>query len=336
MSRFRGKALSLNTGWTFLMKRGTSVLSVLNMSNVVGGSAAVAFGGGGPSGVPPEKPSRKYKKGDRTRRLWSHREEEILAATLVELVALGWKSDNGFRTGYLQKAGVDPKAKFIRHKSWPLWETWKIIFGKDRAIGGCAENISVAAARLRVSGGGGSQCDESDSHPPFVLVPFTDPEAPEEENIADHIISGTSYKQPVNAKSGGEKLLSSKIGYDFDLRHARQALFQKLGEVDGLTIAQKYRLCNILGDKPQRLEVFIGMPPPDRLGSFCMWLLWFRRVSVEQEWVMYVRIMSFPFKPCLDVSTFHNVVEVRPRLISGGPFRRIDVVFLDKKFATHA
>ena len=54
-------------------------------------------------GVVPQKRTRKYKKGDRTRRLWSHREEEILAANLVELVAQGWKSDNGFRTGYLRR-----------------------------------------------------------------------------------------------------------------------------------------------------------------------------------------------------------------------------------------
>ncbi|KAG6433344.1 hypothetical protein SASPL_104954 [Salvia splendens] len=30
-------------------------------------------------------------------------EEDILTATLLELTATGWKSDNGFRAGYLSK-----------------------------------------------------------------------------------------------------------------------------------------------------------------------------------------------------------------------------------------
>ena len=50
-----------------------------------------------------DAPPRKFRKGDRTRRIWSVREEEILAASMLELLARGWKSDNGFRTGYLGK-----------------------------------------------------------------------------------------------------------------------------------------------------------------------------------------------------------------------------------------
>lgn len=41
--------------------------------------------------------------------------------------------------------------------------------------------------------------------------------------------------------------LSAKICYDFDLGQTRQAVFDKLGDVDGLTIAQKYRLCKYIG-----------------------------------------------------------------------------------------
>lgn len=48
-------------------------------------------------------PRQKFRKGDRTRRMWTPREEEILAETLLELVARGWKADNGFRAGYLTK-----------------------------------------------------------------------------------------------------------------------------------------------------------------------------------------------------------------------------------------
>ena len=53
---------------------------------------------------------------------------------------------------------------------------------------------------------------------------------------------------------------------------ARQEVFDKLGTVDGLTLSQRYDLCDILSDKPQRLEVFIGMPANARLGYLLRFL----------------------------------------------------------------
>ncbi|KAG6392321.1 hypothetical protein SASPL_146538 [Salvia splendens] len=41
---------------------------------------------------------------DKSRRVWTQREEEILMTTMKELAASGWKSDNGFRAGYLTRA----------------------------------------------------------------------------------------------------------------------------------------------------------------------------------------------------------------------------------------
>ena len=35
------------------------------------------------------------------RRIWTDREEDVLLTTLKELVVQGWKSDHGFRAGYL-------------------------------------------------------------------------------------------------------------------------------------------------------------------------------------------------------------------------------------------
>ncbi|KAG6408279.1 hypothetical protein SASPL_131284 [Salvia splendens] len=62
------------------------------------------------------------------------------------------------------------------------------------------------------------------------------------------------------------EMISSMIGYEFDMGKARQEVYDKLGTVDGLTIGQRYNLCDILSDKPQRLEVFMGMPTTARLG----------------------------------------------------------------------
>ena len=56
-------------------------------------------------------PNRNAKS-DRSRRIWSVREEEILMATLKELTANGWKADNGFRTGYLVRGKEAIKSEF--------------------------------------------------------------------------------------------------------------------------------------------------------------------------------------------------------------------------------
>ncbi|XP_073120029.1 uncharacterized protein [Henckelia pumila] len=41
------------------------------------------------------------KKPEKTRRSWSEREEEVLIHALKDVISKGWKSDNGFRSGYL-------------------------------------------------------------------------------------------------------------------------------------------------------------------------------------------------------------------------------------------
>lgn len=43
------------------------------------------------------------KKTERNRRSWTDKEEETLILALKELVANGWKSDNGFRANYVNR-----------------------------------------------------------------------------------------------------------------------------------------------------------------------------------------------------------------------------------------
>ncbi|KAL8508638.1 hypothetical protein ACS0TY_019038 [Phlomoides rotata] len=43
------------------------------------------------------------KTGSTSRRVWTTREEHVLLSALKDLVNKGWKTDNGFRTGYLHK-----------------------------------------------------------------------------------------------------------------------------------------------------------------------------------------------------------------------------------------
>ncbi|XP_073119891.1 uncharacterized protein [Henckelia pumila] len=45
--------------------------------------------------------SSRRKKSDKSRRVWTTREEEVLVQALKDAVANGWKSENGFKCGYL-------------------------------------------------------------------------------------------------------------------------------------------------------------------------------------------------------------------------------------------
>ncbi|KAG6417991.1 hypothetical protein SASPL_120188 [Salvia splendens] len=58
--------------------------------------------------------TNKNVKSDRSRHIWSVREEDILMATLKELAANSWKSDNGFRSGYLVRAREAIKREFLK------------------------------------------------------------------------------------------------------------------------------------------------------------------------------------------------------------------------------
>ncbi|KAG6415957.1 hypothetical protein SASPL_123378 [Salvia splendens] len=326
------------------------------MSTSIGAGVTIRGGTSEDNNVSGRK---KFRKGDRSRRIWIAREEEILAASLVELVARGWKSDNGFRSGYLTKiedniraefpksdikgqphivskitawkknytslrgilsrSGVgfnadgdykidinddqweqvmhaDKNAKGMRNKSWPFWEDWKSIFGKDRATGVGGEDIEVAAATLQTNRASGSQCNENNYLPTFEdFLPNQSPnevEGMENQHSSsahtEHLVSNTkSHTQKRKAPATDDALMdflgnlhaqtnarldviASRIGYEFDIGKARQEVFDKLCDVDGLTLAQRYKLCSILADKPQRMEVFMGMKEHAKLGYLLM------------------------------------------------------------------
>ncbi|XP_042022975.1 uncharacterized protein LOC121770287 [Salvia splendens] len=295
--------------------------------------------------------------GDRTRRTWSYREEEILVVARKDLVVTGWKADNGFRTGYLgrlvealkkhypntdikapphinskltswkrcynslrgilSRSGVgfnlhddykidcdddqwsqivkqDPHARYMRDKSWPFWDHWQVIFGKDRAAGGSATGLMDVVNGLYTqdtglgsSDGGGishsvGSTDVPTSHPPSQTN--TPPDAPVESSgntnrekaartgggkkrKADHSIDGLvdMLGKMNDATNARLESLSLRIGYEFDLSNARKEVFAELGRLPGLTREQKFDAGEIILEKVERLDFFLGMPDDDRI-----------------------------------------------------------------------
>ncbi|KAL1562982.1 hypothetical protein AAHA92_05494 [Salvia divinorum] len=75
-----------------------------------------------------ERVGRKPKT-DRTRRSWSIQEEE--GDHKIDCDNDQWE----------QIVKVDNNARYMRFKSWPMFDEWKDIFGKDRATGSAGQDL---------------------------------------------------------------------------------------------------------------------------------------------------------------------------------------------------
>ncbi|KAG6394577.1 hypothetical protein SASPL_145166 [Salvia splendens] len=243
------------------------------------------------------------RKGDRTRRSWTDREEVTLVIALKDIVARGWKSDNGFRGGYLTKledamrsrsgVGFNNKGDYKIDCNDDQWD--QIV--KERASGTVAADYMDSVNNLHSL----EQMQESfgtigeqvipDEQPSMNDQPSMDPlgGTPTPAGAAN----STSHGGRANATSGSvgnkkklselgtyglvhllEKLhedtnkrldtLSLRIGYEFDLSKARKDVFQLLGKLPGLTREQKFDVGEILLEKVERLDFFLGMQDEDR------------------------------------------------------------------------
>ncbi|KAL1569476.1 hypothetical protein AAHA92_00951 [Salvia divinorum] len=295
------------------------------------------------------------QKGDRTRRSWTEREEDFLLVKLHDLVIRGWKSDNGFRAGYLgkleeamgiqfpasrikgtphivsritawkktynslvgilQRSGVgfnnhgdfkidcdddqwdqivkaDKNARFMRDKSWPQWEAWKEVFGKGRANGSTSEVIMQAVNGLYSQEKQASTGEDEDNNLSFEDLSSNDPHLVDSPDSAAADRSHQTSKDtrgptPTLKKTTGDQAidgllnilgkmhedtnarlqcLTLRIGYEYDLSKARKEVFEVLGRIPELTLKQRYEAGDIILEKVQRLDFFLGMPEEARLG----------------------------------------------------------------------
>ncbi|XP_057771108.1 uncharacterized protein LOC130990897 [Salvia miltiorrhiza] len=293
----------------------------------------------------------KVSKPEKTRRSWSRKEEEILLASLKELVVNGWKADNGFRAGYLTKleesmrrefpdtdikgmphinskisawkksygslslmlgnsgAGFNLKGTFMidcnndtweqivkkdnnalkmRYKSWPMFDDWKDIFGKDRATGEQTEDLMeaihamYAADNMAQDGGdtafnpaeGDAQTEEEDASVCQSGKIRTGAGGSKKKRKTRSEVDVLCAALGEVSKNANDRLesLATRIGYEWDLGQARQAVYEKLGQIPGLSLKDKFVVCEMLADKVQLLEIFIGLPE-DAKAAYVAYLL---------------------------------------------------------------
>ncbi|KAG6385471.1 hypothetical protein SASPL_154306 [Salvia splendens] len=185
-------------------------------------------------------PHRKFRKGDRTRRIWTVREEEILAASMLELLARGWKSVNGFRAGYSGKI-----------EDSLLWSGMGFNSDKQYMIE-CDDDQWEAIVQVRSNLQGSSEVNENDYHPIFEdeepnnVVPMSQHVVNEDNN------SGTGVDKQTSTNKSGSSKKRKHEGPDATLMEF---------------------LANLNSETKSRLDVSLGSAMNLTLSLLCMWLL---------------------------------------------------------------
>ncbi|PIN01430.1 hypothetical protein CDL12_26062 [Handroanthus impetiginosus] len=224
---------------------------------------------------------RRERKVDSKRRIWTIKEEEALIVTLKDVVAAGWKCENGFHTGgfgwnestnmiiiedsiWDNYVKVDPNARTMRYKSFPLYLSWCEIFGKDRATSEHAEDCTDAAD------------DGFDTN--FQI--FVDGEEfmsvyqPQESGMKT---GSSSKKRKSTEMSTDNKFfemmnnfcdrtesrlsdIAKRIGYEYDVSEARKAIYEALGGLPDHTMIQKSWVAKRLVNNGKDMDLFFSLP----------------------------------------------------------------------------
>ncbi|KAK6127880.1 hypothetical protein DH2020_038388 [Rehmannia glutinosa] len=206
------------------------------------------------------KPVRK--RNDKGRRSWSRREEEALVAALKEVIANGWKSENGFKIGYLQALeqeiqkiipGIDLKG--IPHINSKI-HVWKKDYGSlvtmlsRSGIGWNGIPIQLSSRKhssdvcigKKVAGGKRKSTDGVD--PLYEIM--------------------KTFCQSTDARLGD---IAKRIGYDmfeYDISFARNEVFGVVRNMQGLSLRDKLLVSKLLVKNTEDLELFFSLPDEAR------------------------------------------------------------------------
>ncbi|XP_042001907.1 uncharacterized protein LOC121751256 [Salvia splendens] len=186
----------------------------------------------------------------------------------------------------------DSNARYMRNKSWPHWDSWKEIFGKNCVVCVRAKDAGEAVAKMKASQEHTNGYVEGDYHVSLDEL-FPD------EVVAEHVIleqgegshtHGEKPAQKKTVKNGGKKrksvdqlervldimnritgntserleTLSKRIGYEFEQSDKREEVYKLLGHISGLTLRQKFYISAKLVKESELLDLFRSMPEEDR------------------------------------------------------------------------
>lgn len=169
----------------------------------------------------------------------------------------------------------------MRYKEWPYYDDWKEVFGKDRATGDAAEDILDAFNEIQDE-------QHTENGVNFGDYEFSQNDLNETEGAGDSVsqsgkhheippLKGKKRKVNVDMQAVCEVLaeigrkqdarladLCKRIGHEFDVSKQRKEAFVLLGVIPGLSLDERFDVCNLLAKETEKLDVFLGLPEDAR------------------------------------------------------------------------
>lgn len=170
----------------------------------------------------------------------------------------------------------DPSARSMRYKSWPHYHHWCEIFGKDRATGENAEDFNTADKdQLNVNDieldGNTNDSIFAEENDISVCQPASSSTGKRSKSKRKRQVDSTDEKLVElmgafceQTKSGlGE--LTKKMGVEYDLQTQRKAIYEALGGIGQLSVAQKVHVAKLLVNNSKELDLFFSLPDEAKL-----------------------------------------------------------------------
>ncbi|KAL8534768.1 hypothetical protein ACS0TY_010701 [Phlomoides rotata] len=223
-----------------------------------------------------------------------------------------WKKEYGLLTDLLSKSGigwnsttytldindeavwdaqrrVDPGVKGMRAKSWPYYESWVDIFGKDRATGEHAvDPIDIVNEMMNHTveqeGETGVRCDAftTENHGidenTSVAQPsqsgFKNSAKGKKRKIMDQSMSAFVEIIGEYMKGSDETFntIAQRMGGEHDAKVARTTLNDVMKLIPGLSTRDKLKVSDELVQNTNRLEYFLSLPQDDQSAYVSMLL----------------------------------------------------------------
>ncbi|KAL8469879.1 hypothetical protein ACS0TY_032662 [Phlomoides rotata] len=176
---------------------------------------------------------------------------------------------------------VDPNARLMRSKSWPLYDDWCKIFGNSKATGEASVShlwattpppvfstgMNVDSASNRV---GDETQDESQSPSGYAQTG--------ESTDTGKMNSGRKRKSPLHpdpmvcvvqnfCDNASNRLgdIAQRIGHDQGLSAARKMIYSSISKMSMLTLHEKLRATALIARNAEDIDVFFSLPDPDRV-----------------------------------------------------------------------
>ncbi|KAL8496199.1 hypothetical protein ACS0TY_020057 [Phlomoides rotata] len=222
-----------------------------------------------------------------------------------------WKKEYGTLSDLLSKSGIgwnsttsmievedesvwegcrraDLNLKVVRYKTWPYYSQWIEIFGKDRATGTSAVDPVEMANDL-----GRDECEE-EGETGEKYVPLTEDGL---QDLADNSICKPSITTKKTTSKGKKRKcvdvdlsnlvdtlgdfmkyskdsvgdLSKDIGKGSGHSNVSKQIMEIMKGVVGLKITDKLKVCDELVQNPNRLDLFLNLPPDEQIEY--VWML---------------------------------------------------------------